>query len=142
MLVHKADGSPVLVFGLSFKNVEELKKDRPILLDLSELGLGGLMVITAKNDQGEAAMPQVEEATALVLTHEDLDRMVNRQMLTVGFQSGGSHGEVVIFSAKDEHTMEQMFKDRDFDIVRGSTCAKCGTGRREDGSCDCPETMQ
>lgn len=142
MLMHKDDGSPVLVFGLSFNNVRELKKDNPILLDLSELGLSGLLVITAKNDKGEAAVPQVESATALVLTHEDLDRMVDKQMLTVGFKTKDVQGEVVIFSAKDEHTMEQMFKDRDFAFVKGSTCSVCGTGRREDGSCDCPETMQ
>lgn len=138
MLIHKDDGTPLLVFGLSFNNVRELKKDNPILLDLSKLGLEGLMVITAKNEKGEAAVPEMESGTVLALSHADLDKMKGGSMTKVEFDVG----EIVLFSAKDEHTMEQMFKDFEFNSIQGSTCSKCGTGRRDDGSCDCKETMQ
>ncbi len=88
----KDDGSPLIVFGLSHKNLRELKKGNPIKIQLSVLGLVG---------------------------------------------------EVFIFAAETEHKMEKIFEEN-FKVVNkvGGTCSKCGTGLREDGSCDCKDSTQ
>lgn len=83
----------MVVFGLSFNNLDMLKKGHPIRIGMSELGF---------------------------------------------------EGEIFIFAAADERTMEEMFENNEFTIGTkiGSTCPGCRTGFREDGSCDCEESTQ
>ena len=86
-----ADGDPLIVLGLTHRNLEALKENNPIHIHMSELGL---------------------------------------------------KGEIYIFAAKDERTMEEMFEGKfEVDTKIGSTCPKCRAGLREDSSCDCKETM-
>lgn len=41
------DGKPIVILGLSFNNLRELKKGRPIRIHMSELGLKGKILIFA-----------------------------------------------------------------------------------------------
>ena len=88
------NGKVILLFGLSHRNLDELKKDRPINIDLGELGI-------------------------------DIE------------------GSVLIFTGKTEQAMEEWLQRKGitFGEVKGSICQKCGSGRRDDGTCDCKESQ-
>jgi hypothetical protein len=46
------DGKPLVGLGLSAANIQKLKEDKPILLDLKELGMEGqLFIFTGDTEQ-------------------------------------------------------------------------------------------
>lgn len=78
------------------------------------------------------------------LSHSNLRELENGNPIKIQLSALGLVGEVFIFAAETEHAMEKMFKEGGLTVENtvGSTCSKCGAGRREDGSCDCEDSTQ
>lgn len=51
--ISKTPTGPLVVFGLSARNMRLLKEGRPILIDMSELGQKGHVMIFAGDTEGE-----------------------------------------------------------------------------------------
>lgn len=144
----KEDHTPVLVLGLSFKNLELLKDVGPILVKLKELSLGdGNIVITfveSKNPDHVEIPSGLQGANVYVMafTDDSIEMLRAGKWVHLLADSEAYSGELIIFSAKDERTMQEMLPDKDcFDVFEGDTCPKCRSGIREDGSCDCKESL-
>lgn len=136
----KEDGTPVIVLGLSHRNLWGLKHTGPIVVELSGLGHRGKVAITSVKGDTIAA-PKVKDLAVFSLTDNTLESLKNNHTILVKMASSTYTGEILIFSAKDEKTMEEMFSDFKKGKVLGGACVKCRAGFREDGSCDCKETM-
>ena len=49
---HSETGEPLLMFGLSEMNIQKLKEDKPIFIDLKELGLeGGVLIFYGETEE-------------------------------------------------------------------------------------------
>ena len=143
-LLTEPDGGQVLVLGLTHYNVEMLKKDRPIVANLGDMeaNLVGTIIITAVQPDGSFAAPETTgEAMLLAFSLEDLDHMVTtNKTALIEVETGPFCGKVLTFSGKNEHALSELFAERfkmDEAVVIGSTCATCGSARRDDGTCDC-----
>lgn len=49
----RADGKPIIVLGLSARNVENLRDNKPILIHLEELGLEGDVIVLYGNTEDD-----------------------------------------------------------------------------------------
>lgn len=58
------DGSPVMIFGLSYENLRRLKAGEPIGFSLEELGLQGSVIICAGPTENDIAKEWLSEAQA------------------------------------------------------------------------------
>ena len=144
-LVVDKEGIPTIVFGLTYQSVEQLKQNNPIYTCLHEIEIDAHVVITAVQPNGMFVVPEGVERGTLVFMYDaaGLDNMVRDN--TVGVIEVNEErfkGKVLLFSARDEHTMAEMFKEK-FKVGtwKGTTCPVCRSACREDGTCDCPTTV-
>lgn len=54
-LAEQGDGSPLIILGLSDMNMKLLKEEKPIVVELSELGLPGKIVIIGGGTEDDLA---------------------------------------------------------------------------------------
>lgn len=68
-----------------------------------------------------------------------------RPIFFVGEEIGIDGVDFVIDGGKNEAALKRRLETLapiDPNAIVGSICEACGSGRRQDGSCDCPETVQ
>lgn len=136
----KDDGTSLVVFGLSHRNLQGLKTLNAIIIDMRELGHRGTMVLNACEGKcGE--LPGRPGVAVLNFTDNTLEALRGGHMLVINMEGGHYTGEILVFSGETELVMQKMMGDFDVGRLTGSICEKCGCGRRDDGSCDCKETM-
>jgi hypothetical protein len=139
------EGAQTIVFGLTYQHVEKLKQNNPIYTCLHELEIDAHAVITAIQSNGAFVLPEEIEQGTLVFMYDaaGLDAMVRDN--TVGIievNEARFKGRVLLFSARDDHTMAEMFKEKfKGGTWKGTTCPICRSACREDGTCSCPTTV-
>ncbi len=103
----KVGGGRLIIFGLSDRNEAELRKDRPIVAQLSELGAGdGELCLAYKRPDGRVALPKGFGGIVLAFTDDDLECMRSSFV-------EGDMGELkfFLFRRKDEAAMEEILRE-------------------------------
>ena len=132
----KDDGTNLVILGLSHRNLWGLKNLNAIIIDMRELGHEGVVVINAcEGEHGE--LPGRPRVAVLNFTDNTLEALRGGHTLIINMKNDHYTGEILIFSGENELVMREMLGDFEAGKITGSICAKCGSGRRDDGSCDC-----
>jgi hypothetical protein len=101
------DGRTMVILGLADANKEELKKDRPILFDMRDVGLAPLEVcLTYRHEDGRVSLPDgLIERSPLIfgMGTATLDAL-GRKPLVADTESL----KIFIFSAATEEDLEKM----------------------------------
>lgn len=139
-VLRKNDGADILLVGLSYENLRLMKERGPVLVDMDKLGFAGKIVITREID-GKFAVPIDESVDALCFSEGQADNLKDGMFLRLPLEKGGFQGEVILFSAPDERTMEEMLHHFIPPGQGSATCPTCRSGFREDGSCNCESSL-
>jgi hypothetical protein len=97
----------------------------------------------------KAVAPHPEKGSVIFLglSQKNLDELKADNPIIFKLQDlniEGLEGSVVIFAGKNELELKQKLLKgcRAPRVEMGSVCESCGSGRREDGSCDCQDSTQ
>jgi len=140
-VLKKKDDTNILLLGLSKKNLVGLRDVGPISVNLGELGFKGALYITTLQD-GKVLLPEDEYSPALCLIEDTIEALGKGLFLRLHLEHEYYTGEVILFSAADERAMEEMFSHLIPPGQGSTTCPTCRTGFRQDGTCDCRDSLQ
>lgn len=139
-VLKKNDDTHILLVGLSHMNLRLLKERGPAVIDMNRLGFKGKWVVSLEVD-GKIVVPQDETVQVLCLKEEQLVPLKEGKVLRLPIEEESFKGEVILFSAPDERTMEEIFHHLIPPGQGSTTCPECRCGFREDGSCSCETSL-
>lgn len=147
LTVKYKDKTHAVVFGLTYRNLDRMKEGDPILVNMNELGHPGFILINVVTTE-ESMVENKPSVMALNMTEETVEMLRSGGHLNFKTTGGEDvfNGEILIFADKDEASILEVLDKNgrlsSISKVMGGVCPTCRSGYREDGSCDCKESLQ
>lgn len=74
----------------------------------------------------------------LGLTKKNCELLLDGKPIKIDLSELGGDGFVIIYGGQNEKSLASAL-NIEAGAVLGSACPECGSGRRDDGTCDCPQ---